>query len=51
LHYSGRSLIIDPHGEVLADAKDQEATISGLLDLEYLHKYRREFPALADMRD
>ena len=51
LHYSGRSLIIDPHGDVLADAKDQKGTISGLLDLEYLHKYRREFPALADMRD
>lgn len=51
LHYSGRSLIINPQGEVLADAKDQEGTINALLDLESLQTYRNKFPALTDMRD
>lgn len=50
LHYTGRSLIIDPRGEVLADAGSREGTISAPLDFQSLRDYRGEFPALIDMR-
>ena len=48
--YSGRSLIIDPRGEILVDAGETEQVISCDLDFESLTRYRRDFPALADMR-
>lgn len=48
--YPGRSLIIDPHGEILCDAGDREAVIQATLDLAALAEYRRGFPALEDMR-
>jgi omega-amidase len=50
LAYPGRSLIIDPRGNVLADAGAAETVIHAALDLPALEQYRREFPALADMR-
>ncbi len=50
LHYAGRSQIIDPRGELLADAGNDESVISAELDLNDLETYRREFSALADMR-
>jgi predicted amidohydrolase len=50
LEYPGRSLIVDPRGEVVADASDKEAIVSATLDLPSLQSYRRQFPALADMR-
>lgn len=48
--YVGRSLIIDPHGEILADAADRETVISARLDLATLQKYRQGLPFLADMK-
>ena len=48
--YVGRSLIVDPHGEILADAADREACISATLDLPTLRKYRQGLPFLADLR-
>jgi len=50
LRYTGRSVIIDPRGEVLADAGSDEAVITADIDLADLEEYRRSFPALADMR-
>lgn len=50
LAYPGRSLIVDPRGEVLADAGRDEGLISATLDLKALANYRRVFPALADRR-
>lgn len=50
LSYSGRSLIVDPRGETLADLGNGEGVISADPDLEVLRIYRKEFPALADMR-
>jgi len=47
--YTGRSLVIDPHGEILADAGDGEACISVRLDLDALRKYREALPFLDDM--
>ena len=50
LVYPGRSLIIDPHGKIIADAGNGEAVISAEVDLPMLNQWRRDFPALADMR-
>ncbi|SRR6266550_4352517 len=48
--YTGRSLIVSPHGEVLADAGTGEGVISAEIDLHALNAWRAEFPALQDMR-
>ena len=48
--YSGRSVIVDYHGEILVDAGDGEGCISSPLDLNELVKYRTDVPFLADMR-
>ena len=50
LSYSGRSLIIDPRGEIIADAGNEEGVISADLDLPSLLDYRRQFPVLEDMK-
>jgi predicted amidohydrolase len=50
LKYSGRSLIVSPHGDILADAGDGEKVIGAELDLAGLVKWRADFPALQDMR-
>jgi predicted amidohydrolase len=48
--YTGRSLIVDPQGEILADAGEREGFIPAKLDLSNLKKYRDGLPILADMR-
>lgn len=50
LTYTGRSLIIGPGGEILADAGNGETVISADLDLRALKEYREKLPFLADMR-
>lgn len=50
LNYVGRSLIIDPRGERLADAGHASGVIAANLDLARLVEYRCAFPALDDMR-
>src|SRR5579884_1055209 len=49
LCYSGRSLIVDPRGNILADAGEAEGCIQAELDLPALLAYRETFPALADI--
>jgi omega-amidase len=48
--YPGRSVIIDPHGEVLVDAGSNEGCIRGKLGLATLRKYREGLPFLADLQ-
>jgi len=48
--YAGDSVIVGPRGEVLAEAGAEEAVIQGEMDLEALRAYRREFPALWDIK-
>lgn len=48
--YSGRSLIVDYNGDVLADAGGSERTITSELDLNSLRKYREGLPFLADLK-
>jgi predicted amidohydrolase len=43
-------MIIDPRGTVLADAASFESVITADVDAAALAAYRREFPALDDMR-
>jgi omega-amidase len=48
--YTGRSQIISPRCEVLADAGDSEGVVKAELDLPKLQAYRQKFPALEGMR-
>jgi predicted amidohydrolase len=48
--YNGRSIIVDPQGEIVADAGETEGTIQATLDLETLRKYRTGLPFLKDLR-
>ncbi len=50
LSYNGRSLIIGPKGDILADAGNGESVISADVNLDELLAYRRDLPFLADMR-
>lgn len=50
LTYNGRSLLIGPKGDILADAGNGETVISAEANLEELKAYRRDLPFLADMR-
>ncbi len=48
-HYSGRSLIVNHQGEIVADAGDQEGVIGAEIDFTAMDAYRREKPFLADI--
>jgi omega-amidase len=48
--YNGRSIIVDPHGNILADAGDGERVIGADIDPSIVVKWREDFPALRDMR-
>lgn len=50
LRYSGRGQIIDPRGVVLADGANAPGFFSAEVDLGSLLAYRKEFPALQDMK-
>ena len=48
--YPGRSLIVGPHGEVLASAGGEECMITADVDMPALRRYREDFPVLRDRR-
>jgi predicted amidohydrolase len=48
LQYSGRSVVVDPHGVIIADAGEREQVLSATIDVEIAHAWRRDFPALTD---
>jgi predicted amidohydrolase len=50
LAYSGRGQVVDPRGNILADGGNGEGVFGAELDLDSLAAYRKEFPALQDMR-
>jgi len=50
LVYPGRSIIVDPHGAILAEAGKEEGVISTAIDLPALREYRQRFLMLRDMR-
>jgi predicted amidohydrolase len=47
--YSGRSVVINPQGEILADAGEREGYLQAHLDLAPLREYREGLPFLADL--
>ncbi|HVE42917.1 MAG TPA: carbon-nitrogen family hydrolase [Planctomycetota bacterium] len=48
--YSGRSQILDPRGNVLADAGNAQGVFGAELDPAVLLDYRKAFPAIQDMK-
>ena len=50
LSYSGRTLVADHHGEIVADASDKEGIIQYSFDLPALRQYREVFPVRSDIR-
>jgi predicted amidohydrolase len=46
----GRSMIVDPWGMVLATCPDRNGYALAPVDLDYLDRFRTEFPALANRR-
>jgi predicted amidohydrolase len=46
--YPGRSVIVDPHGIILADAGQGERLVRADIDLRAATDWRREFPAFRD---
>ncbi|MEM1441348.1 MAG: nitrilase-related carbon-nitrogen hydrolase [Verrucomicrobiota bacterium] len=49
LDYPGRSVVIDPLGEIIADAGEEEGLLEAEIDLEKVRSWRDEFPALKDL--
>jgi predicted amidohydrolase len=47
--YPGRSLVVDPHGTIIADAGSTENVVSAEIIPEVVRDWRRDFPALKDM--
>jgi predicted amidohydrolase len=50
LTHAGDSLVVDPLGEVLADAGDQPTTITADLDPDVVADVRARLPFLPDRR-
>jgi predicted amidohydrolase len=48
--YSGRSLIVDYNGEILADAATDEGRVEAQVELGPLRKYREGLPFLSDLK-
>jgi predicted amidohydrolase len=46
----GRSIIVDPWGTVLSQCPDRDGFALATLDLDYLDRFREEFPALKNRR-
>jgi omega-amidase len=46
--YAGRSVVVDPHGVIIADAGEREYVLATAIDLEVVTSWRRDFPALKD---
>ena len=46
----GRSMIVDPWGTVLAQCPDRDGYALATLDLDYLDRFRDEFPTLGNRR-
>jgi omega-amidase len=50
LNYNGRSVVVSPHGHVIADGGEGEGVVSARIELADVEGWRAQFPALRDMR-
>jgi predicted amidohydrolase len=48
--YAGRSVVVDPHGVIVADAGEREQVLAAAIEPEVVNMWRRDFPALRDAR-
>ncbi len=48
--YNGRSILVNPHGEIIADAGNGECVIGAEIEPQVVTDWRRDFPALNDIR-
>jgi predicted amidohydrolase len=48
--HNGRSVVVSPHGHIIADAGESEQVVTARIDAEIVRQWRRDFPALRDMR-
>lgn len=48
--YNGRSIVVDPHGTIVADAGESEGVLAAAVDAAAVRAWREEFPALRDAR-
>lgn len=46
--YAGRSVVVDPHGFIIADAGERECVLQSSIDPEVVRSWRSNFPALRD---
>ena len=46
--YAGRSVVVDPHGVIIADAGEREQVLQATLLPDVVASWRRDFPALRD---
>jgi predicted amidohydrolase len=46
----GHSVVVDPTGDVIAEAGESEELLRAMVDLHISERWRREFPVLADIR-
>jgi predicted amidohydrolase len=51
LSYPGRSVAVNPHGELVADAGSGEGLAHAEIDAPMLRQWRIDFPALKDIRN
>lgn len=50
VRFCGNSMIVNPWGEVIANADEDEATVKAEIDLGLVNKYREDMPALKSRR-
>lgn len=50
MHTFGRSLVVDPWGNVIAKASDKEGITIAEIDVDYVDKLRTEVPCLTNIR-
>jgi len=48
--YPGRSVVVNPHGAIIADAGESETVLTAEIDHAEVQSWRAEFPALRDAR-
>lgn len=49
--YAGKSLVVDPHGRVVAEAGGNEEVLAVDVSAEEVRTYRESFPVLRDLRN
>lgn len=48
--YTGRSIVVDPHGVVIADAAEREGSVCARIEPAVVRAWRDQFPALRDAK-